>query len=49
MKILAVSAGRKDGNCEVFTKAALMEAEKMGLEVELVRLRDMDIEIAVLV
>ena len=43
MKILAVSAGRKDGNCEVFTKAALMEAEKMGLEVELVRLRDMDI------
>lgn len=44
MKILAVSAGRKNGNCEVFTKEALMGAEELGLEVELIRLRDMDIQ-----
>ena len=43
MKILAVTGGRKDGNCEVFAKAALMAAEEMGVEVELIRLRDMDI------
>lgn len=43
MKLLAVGAGRKDGNDEVYVKEALMAAEEMGIEVEYIRLHDFDI------
>ena len=42
--ITAYSAGRVNGNCEVFTKAALMKAEKMGVEVRLIRLNSINLK-----
>lgn len=43
MRLLAVGAGRKDGNDEVLVKEALMAAEEMGIEVEYIRLHDFDV------
>lgn len=43
-KIVAFSAGRKNGNSETYTKAALMAAESMGVDVELIRLNDCDLK-----
>lgn len=43
-KMVAFSAGRANGNCETYTKAALMAAEKMGVEVELIRLNECDLK-----
>lgn len=42
-KIVAFSAGKRNGNTETFIKIALEEAEKMGCEVELIRLVDCDL------
>ncbi len=39
-KIVAFSGGRKNGNTEIYIKTALLEAKKMGVEVELIRLSD---------
>jgi multimeric flavodoxin WrbA len=36
-KIIGLSFGRKNGNCEVFLKAALMAAEEGGIESEIIR------------
>ncbi|MBP2649927.1 MAG: flavodoxin [Firmicutes bacterium] len=44
MKILAVTAGRKNGNGEILTKAALMRAEELGAEVKLINLHDYNIK-----
>lgn len=44
MKILGISGGRKDGNNDSMCKEALMAAEKMGAEVEFIRLLDLDIK-----
>lgn len=44
MKILAISAGRKMSNTEILLKEALMGAEEMGAEVELVRLHDLNLK-----
>ena len=43
-KLVAFSAGSKNGNTETFIKQALMAAEEMGVNVELIRLRDMVLE-----
>jgi multimeric flavodoxin WrbA len=44
MKILGLTCGRKLSNTEIVVKEALMGAEEMGAEVELVRLLDLDIK-----
>lgn len=38
MKILGLTCGRKMSNSEILVKEALMGAEELGAEVELVRL-----------
>lgn len=40
MKVLAVCAGRKNGNGEILAKEALMRAEELGAEVKLINLFD---------
>lgn len=42
-KIVAFSAGRRHGNTEMYLKLALRECEKMGCEVELIRLHECDL------
>ncbi len=42
-KIVAFSAGKVNGNTETYIKIALEEAQKMGCEVELVRLNSCDL------
>lgn len=44
MKILGISAGTKNGNNDAMCKEALMEAKKLGAEVEFIRLLDLDLE-----
>jgi multimeric flavodoxin WrbA len=44
MKLLGLSAGRKMGNSEILLKEALMAAEEAGVEVELLRLHDLNIK-----
>ena len=39
-KIIGLSCGRKNGNSEIFLKTALMEAEKSGIETEILRIMD---------
>jgi len=41
MKILGISCGRRMGNTEVLVKEALMGAQEMGAEVEIIRLGDL--------
>lgn len=43
-KVTAFTAGRKNGNTEIYVKTALMAIEKMGIEVELIRLHDCHLE-----
>lgn len=40
MKILAVLAGRRNGNGEILAKEALMRAEELGAEVKMINLHD---------
>lgn len=44
MKLLGLAAGRKMGNSEILLKEALMAAEETGVEVELLRLHDLNIK-----
>jgi multimeric flavodoxin WrbA len=44
MKVLGLTCGRKMSNTEILVKEALMGAEEMGAEVELVRLMDLNIK-----
>ena len=44
MKILAVLAGRKNGNGEILAKEALKRAEELGAEVKLINLHDYHIK-----
>lgn len=43
MKLAAFTAGRKNGNCEIYVKEALMAAEEKGIEVQLYRLTEYDL------
>jgi multimeric flavodoxin WrbA len=44
MKILGISGGMKNGSNDSMCKEALMAAEKMGAEVEFIRLLDLDLK-----
>ncbi len=44
MKVLGLSCGRKLSNTEILIKEALMGAEELGAEVEIVRLMDLNIK-----
>ncbi len=44
MKVLGLTCGRKLSNTEILVKEALMGAEEMGAEVEIVRLLDLNIK-----
>lgn len=44
MKVLAITAGRKNGNGEILAKAALMRAEELGAEVKMMNLHDYHIK-----
>lgn len=44
MKILGITCGRKMSNSEILVKEALMGAEELGAEVELIRLNDLNIK-----
>lgn len=44
MKLLGLAAGRKMGNSEILLKEALMGAEELGIEVEMLRLHDLNIK-----
>lgn len=44
MKVLGISCGRKMGNTEILVKEALMGAEELGTDVELVRLNDLNLK-----
>ena len=44
MKVLGISCGRKLGNTEILVKEALMGAESLGAEVELIRLGDLNLK-----
>ena len=44
MKVLGLTCGRKLSNTEIVVKEALMGAEEMGAEVEIVRLMDLNIK-----
>jgi multimeric flavodoxin WrbA len=44
MKVLGLTCGRKNSNTEILVKEALMGAEEMGAEVEVVRLLDLNIK-----
>lgn len=43
MKIVALCAGRRNANCEIFTKEALNAAAELGAECELIRMLDLEI------
>ena len=43
MKMLGLTCGSKKGNSEILIKSALMGAEELGMEVELLRMSDLDI------
>ena len=44
MKLLGLACGRKMQNCEILLKEALHEADKMGIEVKMLRLPDLDLK-----
>ena len=43
MKLLGLTCGSKNGNCEILIKEALMGAEELGVDVSLIRMLDLDI------
>jgi len=42
-KVIGLSFGKKNGNSEIFLKAALMGAEEAGAETEIIRVMDLDV------
>lgn len=44
MKLLAVTAGRKNGNTEIIVKEALMAARELGAEIRMINLNDFNIK-----
>ena len=44
MKLLGISCGRKMGNSEILLREALMGAEELGSETEIISLLDVDIK-----
>lgn len=44
MKLLGLSCGKRNGNSEILIKEALMGAEELGVEVEMIRMLDLEIQ-----
>ena len=44
MKMLGLTCGSKNGNSEILVKEALMGAEELGVDVDLIRMLDLDIK-----
>jgi multimeric flavodoxin WrbA len=44
MKVLGLTCGRRNSNTEILVKEALMGAQELGAEVEIVRLQDLNIK-----
>jgi len=44
VKIVAFTAGRRGGNCEILVKTALLAASNMGVECELIRLNECNLQ-----
>jgi multimeric flavodoxin WrbA/uncharacterized Zn finger protein (UPF0148 family) len=44
MRLLGFSCGRKMGNSEILVKEALMGAEELGVDIEILRLQDLEIK-----
>ncbi|SFD05043.1 flavodoxin family protein [Ruminococcus albus] len=42
-KVMGVTAGRKDSNCEILTKEALLVCQEQGAEVSMINLKDYDL------
>jgi hypothetical protein len=42
-RIVGLSCGRKNGNCETFLKAAVMGAEELGVKSEIIRVMDLKV------
>ena len=42
-KVMGVTAGRKNSNCEILLKEALLACEKQGAEITMINLKDYDI------
>lgn len=42
-KVMAFTAGRRGGNCEIYVKIALQELTQMGIECEMIRLHECDL------
>ena len=41
--VMGVTAGRKNSNCEILLKEALLECQKQGAEVRMINLKDFNI------
>ena len=41
--VMGVTAGRKNSNCEILLKEALLECRKQGAEVRMINLKDYNI------
>lgn len=44
-KVTAFTCGARNGNCEIFVKEALMAMEKKGIEIEMIRLNDCELNV----
>lgn len=42
-KVMGITAGRKDSNCEILLKEALLACQEMGAEVRMINLKDFDL------
>ena len=42
-QVMGVTAGRKDSNCEILLKEALLACQEMGAEVRMINLKDYEL------
>jgi multimeric flavodoxin WrbA len=42
-KVMGVTAGRKDSNCEILLKEALLVCQEMGAEITMINLKDYEL------
>ncbi|OUN25185.1 flavodoxin family protein [Pseudoflavonifractor sp. An85] len=42
-KVMGITAGRKDSNCEILLKEALLACQEMGAEVQMINLKDYEL------
>ena len=42
-QVMGITAGRKDSNCEILLKEALLACQEMGAEVRMINLKDYEL------